>query len=86
MKVLELKNVQRDEGFIYYRRTFQADAVIELPLKQVEAPVEFTIELSPLGTKDIDISFLADIEYPLLPLLKGLKELILQKDSEGLLP
>ncbi|MBO4508076.1 MAG: hypothetical protein J5747_05510 [Spirochaetaceae bacterium] len=86
MKVLELKNVHRDEGYIYYRRTFQADAVLELPLKTMQTPVEFTIELSPLGTKDIDITFLDNIDYPLLPLTKSLKEIILSKDSEGLLP
>ncbi len=86
MRVIELKNVHRDEGYIYYRRTFQADAVLELPLKTLQTPVEFTIELSPLGTKDIDISFLDNIDYPLLPITKLLKELILSQDSEGLLP
>ncbi|MCR4714745.1 MAG: hypothetical protein K5751_10280 [Treponemataceae bacterium] len=84
--MIELKNVHRDEGYIYYRRTFQADAVLELPLKTLQTPVEFTIELSPLGTKDIDISFLDNIDYPLLPITKLLKELILSQDSEGLLP
>ena len=86
MKVLELKNVHRDEGYIYYRRTFQADAVLELPLKTIQTPVEFTIEITPLGTKDIDITFLDTIDYPLIPLTKSLKELILNQDSEGLLP
>lgn len=86
MKVLELKNINRDEGWIYYRRTFQADAVLELPLQRIQTPIEFTIEMSPLGKKDIDIEFKSTVDYPLLPITKALKEHILNQDSEGLLP
>ncbi|MCQ2612868.1 MAG: hypothetical protein MJ183_04610 [Treponemataceae bacterium] len=86
MRVIDLKNVNRDEGFIYYRRTFLADAVIELPLVTVTVPVEFTIEMTPLGSKEIDIELKDSVDYPLVPLLKQLKECILNKDSEGQLP
>ncbi len=76
----------RDETFIYYRKTFLGDAVIELPLVTTTVPIEFVIEMSPLGTKTIDIEFKGSFDYPLLPVLKELKELILNEDYEGRLP
>ena len=39
--------------------------------------------MSPLGEKDIKIKFLETVEYPLLPILKSLKEIIKQQDYEG---
>ena len=39
--------------------------------------------MSPLGEKKIDITFLESIEYPLLPILKILKEMIKKLDYEG---
>jgi len=86
MKVIGLKNVMRDETFIYYRKTFLGDAVIELPLVTATVPIEFVIEMSPLGSKTIDIEFKGSFDYPLLPVLKELKELILNEDNEGRLP
>jgi len=83
MKVLGLNEVIREEGVIYYRKSFTAKAEIELPLKTINAPISFTIEMSPLGEKDIDIKFHEHIEYPLLPILRELKAIIKQQDYEG---
>jgi len=83
MKVLGLKDIIREEGVIYYRKCFTAKAEIELPLKTVCTPISFTIEMSPLGEKTIDIIFNESIDYPLLPVIKILKEIIKQKDYEG---
>ena len=83
MKVLGLYNIVREEGVIYYRKCFTADVELELPLKTIKSPIYFTIEMSPLGEKDIKIKFLETVEYPLLPILKSLKEIIKQQDYEG---
>lgn len=83
MKVLGLHNIVREEGVIYYRKCFTADVELELPLKTIKSPIYFTIEMSPLGEKDIKIKFLETVEYPLLPILKSLKEMIKQQDYEG---
>jgi len=83
MKVLGLNNIIREEGVIYYRKCFTANVEIELPLKTINTPISFTIEMSPLGEKAIDIVFLETIDYPLLPILKILKEIIKQQDYEG---
>ena len=42
-----------------------------------------TVEMSPLGEKKIDITFLESIEYPLLPILKILRDMIKKLDYEG---
>ena len=39
--------------------------------------------MSPLGEKDIKINFLESVDYPLLPIIKSLKEIIKQQDYEG---
>ena len=83
MKVLGLNNIIREDGVIYYRKCFTANVEIELPLKTINTPISFTIEMSPLGEKAIDIVFLETIDYPLLPILKILKEIIKQQDYEG---
>lgn len=86
MKILALKNIEREEGYIYYLRKFTCDAVVELPTDTLNTPIEFSIESSPLGTKTIEIEVRTSINYPLLPIKKALKEFILIEDSEGKLP
>lgn len=86
MKVLDFKDIQRDDNFIYYRRKFHAVAVLQTPLKNIETPVEFSIETSPLGTKEIDIALLQPVDYPLQPVMQALRDSIKQRDSEGTLP
>ncbi|MDR2898183.1 MAG: hypothetical protein LBU99_05140 [Spirochaetaceae bacterium] len=86
MKVLEIKDMLRKEVPLYYRMDYTGTAVVEIPLKVIEAPVEFTIETDPLGRKTIELTLKNDIDYPLVPLVKSLKEYILELSREGLLP
>lgn len=86
MRIIELKNITRDENFIYYRRNFDSVAVIELGKKVIESPIKFLIETTPLGSKEISIFGLESVDYPLLPLKKAIIEYISEKDSEGKLP
>lgn len=86
MKILELKNLAREEGYIYYRRNFSALALVEIPGSTLEAPLEFCIETNPLGQKTIDITLNNNINYPILPVKKALREFILLQDNEGKLP
>ena len=86
MKILELKDLEREEGYIYYRRNFSALALVEIPGSTLEAPLEFCIETNPLGQKTIDITLNNNINYPILPVKKALREFILLQDNEGKLP
>ena len=86
MEVLEIKNLYREETGLYYRRNFTGLAVIELPIKTIEVPLDFIIEMGPMGNKDFDIELKDKIDYPLLPVIKKLKEYIEKLEVEGKLP
>ena len=85
MKVLELKNLYSEDIGLYYRRNYTALAVLELPIRTTEVPIDFIIEISPLGTKDIFIDLKTNVDYPLIPLKREIKNYILNREREGLL-
>lgn len=86
MRVLEFKNLAREEGQIFYLRKYSCEAVFEMPTSSFEIGVNFSIETTPLGEKNIVISFAEALNYPILPVKKALKEFILLQDKEGHLP
>ncbi len=86
MTVLELKNIKREPGAIYYIRRYKAVASLKLPTEIVDSEIEFCIEMGPFGNKEIDISLLNQPNYPALPITKALKEFILKLDDDGTLP
>lgn len=86
MTILELKDISREENFIYYRREFTASAVYDLPGKHHTGQIKFTIETEPTGKKDIHVTLIDAVDYPVLPVLKALKDFILAMDREGMLP
>lgn len=86
MRIVELRNLFREEGYIYYRRNFTGNVLVEIPGQTLEAPVDFCIETDPLGQKSVEIDIKNSINYPILPIKKALREYILTEDSEGHLP
>ena len=87
MKVLELKQIQREEGCIYFRRKFSAIAVVDILTKPTDISLIFIMETGPLGDKKIEVSDVkGDFNYPLLPVVKTLREYIRVADSQGQLP
>ncbi len=86
MQVLELKNLTREEGYIYYRRNFNAIVVLELPSKTVDVEINFIIEMLPTGRKDLELEFVDSFEYPLIPVKNAVTQYIMKLEDEGLLP
>lgn len=86
MKIVELKDLQREEGQIFYLRKYKTKVVVDLPISQEEVPISFTIETDPFGKKNIELSIEKQINYPLLPLKKAIKDFILAEDLQGRLP
>jgi len=87
MKVLELKSISREDGCIYYLKRYTATAVLEIPAQTISFPLHFSIETGPLGNKTIEVDDLpADINYPLFPVEKSLKEYIKNLSTQGTLP
>ncbi|MBQ3825788.1 MAG: hypothetical protein II811_06610 [Spirochaetaceae bacterium] len=87
MKILELKQIEREPGQVYYRRKFTAIASMEILAKEVDVPINFIIETGPLGDKKIDFGDIkGDFSYPILPIVKSLREYVKRMDNEGALP
>ena len=72
MKVVDIKNLQREEGHIFYLRKYEGDAVLELPTSVETTKIKFSIEMSPLGEKKVELSLMTTVNYPLLPVKKAL--------------
>jgi hypothetical protein len=86
MKVISIKDVIRKDVPIYYRLLYTGVAVIELTKGPQNFRVDFAVEIKPTGVKEISVTFLDDIEYPLLPVTKELKSYIDTMYSNGALP
>ncbi len=86
MKVLEIKDIVRKDVPIYYRRLFTGTAVLEILDKPLEHRIEFTIETKPTGTRETTVSLVDNLDYPLVPVIKELKDFISGLDRSGALP
>lgn len=87
MRVIEIKDVVKEDGYIYYIHHYKGNAVIEFLARKITVPIVFTIEINPLGIRSIDLEPLPrDLDYPVMPLSKALKKFIDQMDKDGLLP
>jgi hypothetical protein len=86
MKVVDISNIQRKENLLYYRREYKAEAVIELAAKKHVTAIDFVLEQRPIGGFAIHVNLEESIDYPLLPVIAGLKTFIADLDGKGLLP
>jgi len=86
MKVISIKDMIRKDYPIYYRKLYTGVAVIEMNKKPADYRIDFTIEYKPTGNKDIIVSFIDSIDYPLIPINRELKQYINEMESNGGLP
>ncbi|MCL2129125.1 MAG: hypothetical protein FWH35_08830 [Treponema sp.] len=86
MKIVEIRNIERKDVPIYYRRLYSGTAVLELMSKPIETRLDFQIEQKPTGHSEIGITLSDKIDYPLVPLHKELKNFIGALDTDGKLP
>jgi len=86
MKVVAVKDIIRKDVPIYYRLLYTGVAVIELTKGAANYRIDFTIEIKPTGLKEISITFLDALEYPLLPVIRELKVIIDKMHEDELLP
>jgi hypothetical protein len=87
MKVLGINSIFKEDSSLYYMNHYTANAVIELITQKVDLPVNFSVEITPLGTRNIDVNFNKDdINYPVMPLTKALKTFVDELSKNGELP
>ncbi len=72
MKVKEINSISKEDGFIYYINRYRGNAVLEILAKEVSIPVSFSIEINPLGQKNIEVENLpSSLNYPVMPVKKS---------------
>jgi hypothetical protein len=86
LTIKQLKNIIRKDVPIYYKQFYTAVAEIELLGNVVEAVIEFSLELKPTGMKEVLVTILPEIDYPLVPLVTELKKTIIALDRDAGLP
>jgi hypothetical protein len=86
MKIIGIHDIIRKDVPIYYKRYYKGTLVIELVKEAQEIPVEFIIEHKPTGQVDIAVIFAEKVDYPLVPIVKELKNYIGELDSGRKLP
>ncbi len=84
MKLTEIADIVKKNVALHYRNEYTARAVFEVGEKKtLSKRIEFVVEMSAIGSKDIRINFVDTIEYPLVPILKSLKDEIHLLDRKG---
>jgi len=86
MKIITLKDMIRKDVPIYYRKLYTSVAVIELNGKQNEYRIDFSMEIKPTGQKEFNVNFIDAVDYPLVPLVKDLKQYIAELEAADGLP
>jgi len=86
MKIISIKDMIRKDIPIYYRKLFTGVAVIEMNNGPEDYRIDFSIEYKPTGQKDITITFIDKIDYPLIPLNRELKKFINDLEIAEALP
>ncbi len=86
MKVITIKDMIRKDVPIYYRKLYTGIAVIEMTKGCEDYRIDFSIEYKPTGQKEIVLTFIDPVDYPLIPVQKELKKYIDEADSAGVLP
>ena len=86
MKVISIKDIIRKDVPIYYRLLYTGVAVVALTKDPQDFRIDFSIEIKPTGQKEIIVTFLDDLDYPLVPVIKELKSHIDTMHVNGTLP
>jgi hypothetical protein len=86
MKIIAIKDMIRKDVPIYYRKLYTGVAVIEMTKGPADYRIDFSIEYKPTGQKDVSITFIDAVDYPLIPINRELKQHIIDLDNAGGLP
>ena len=86
MKLHTIKDLVRKDVPIYYRRLYTGVAVIELTKGPADYRIDFAIEHKPTGVKEVTVTLIDKIDYPLIPITKELRQYIDNLDVNGGLP
>ncbi len=85
-KLISIENIelQKSDVPLYYIKKYYADAHFDVEGSDPRIiPVSFILEMEPTGNKKINVKIKEEIDYPMLPLMKMLKDEIRLLDQKG---
>lgn len=86
MKVHGIENLIKKDIPLYYRNEYEGVGDLEFPTGDRRlVPIEFTVEMKPTGDKVINVTVKERIDYPLIPIIRALKETIVILETSGAL-
>ncbi|MDA3957031.1 hypothetical protein [Oceanispirochaeta sp.] len=84
MKFLGMDEINKKDTLIYYRNEYTGVASFSLIAdKRTSIRFQSTVEMKPTGERDVFLELLDMIDYPVIPIIKSLKEEIISIDREG---
>ena len=84
MEVVNIKNIIRKDIPLHYREEFSGLAVLNNKRAETsENEIDFSVERTPFGTKEIEIKFPIAPDFPIITAMRNLKEYILIMEREG---
>ena len=86
MKIVCIKDMIRKDVPIYYRMLYTGVAVIDFGSGPCDYRIDFSVEYKPTGAKEITVTFIDTIDYPLIPVTRELKNHILELENANGLP
>ena len=79
MDVINIINIQRKDIPLHYREEFSGFALLSnRKLEENKIKMEFSLERTPFGTKQVKVKFPIAPDFPVLTAIKALKEFILK--------
>ena len=87
MMIAAIKDIIRKDIPIYYRKLYTGVSVIKLDMgESANYRIDFAIEYKATGEKDISVTFIDTVDYPLISLDKEIRRIIDELDVAGELP
>jgi hypothetical protein len=83
MKVLELRELSKRDAPIHYLKEFTAVAVLESQQGRTEADIAFTLEHKALGPPEVTVRLMDPVDWPLLPVVRALRDHICELEKLG---
>jgi hypothetical protein len=84
MRLLNINHIEKKDVPLYYRNEYTAVSEFELIGNSVtNIPINFSVEMTPTGEKLIYIKIKQNIDYPIIPILRVLKEEIILLERKG---
>ena len=84
MELLAIEELKKKDTLVYYRNQYEGKALFSLFAgKQARVQFYSSVEMLPTGQRDVRVELLEPIDYPILPIIKLLKNQILEIDQRG---